>query len=348
MFHRRFKRAILVFVFLALLVLLLLFSISQFFAGREAERRFLEEKAAIIEPEPNVHTIQIGSQEQIRRFSSEVLPWADTLVPSEVNGVVLTVKIESGDAVQKDQTLVELDPRLAEIELALARARFEENQRLLAEAETLTQRSVGSRTDLAAARARSEISRSEVDLAAERLRRHTIRAPFAGVINLRLVEPGSAVATNQAIAELIDRSRLRVVFFVGENELSSFPVGKSLNLTIPSLPGKKFQPQVRFVAGAADRDNRLFRIEAILEDTVEIPARVQSIVESGVHAYRDLPFIPASAVSIIGRQPTAEVVSTSDGSEEKITRTPLEIGPEIDGQYPVLSGLQAGDRILIR
>lgn len=348
MLQRRSKRAILVFTFLSLLVLLLLFSISQFFAGREAERRYLEEKAAIVEPEPNIHTVQISSQEQVRRFSSEILPWADTLVPGEVNGVVRTVAIEAGDGVQKDQILIELDPRLSEIELAAARARYEENQRLLAEAETLTQRSVGSRTDLAAARARNAISRSEVDLAAERLRRHTVRAPFAGVINRRLVEPGSAVAVNQPIAELIDRSRLRVVFFVGENELSSFPIGKTVDLTIPSLPGKKFQPAIRFVAGAADRDNRLFRIEAILEAAPDIPARVQGIVETGVHSYRDLPFIPASAVSIVGPRPTVEVVTSSDGNEENITRTPLEIGPEIEGRYPVLSGLKAGDRILIR
>ncbi len=345
--RRRSKRAILGFLFLASLIILLLFSIANYFKGKEEKRLFQEQQAAIVQPPPNVHTVERATRNQVRRYSAEVLPWADTEVSAEVSGVILSAEVEAGARVEKGDVLVQLDPRLAELEVEQVRARHRENERLLQEAETLAARSVTTRSDLEAARARAAASQAELDTAVERLARHSIRAPFAGVINRRLVEPGSSVSINQPVAELVDMSRLRVVFHVSDMEIGDVRPGTSVELVIPALPGRTFQPEIQFLAVAADVDTRLYRVEAVLEDAEGIPARVQGRVQFAANAFRDMPFIPVSAVTISGRQAYVQKVIKT-GTDFETERTPVEIGPEVDGAYPVLSGLNAGDAVLIR
>ncbi len=346
MLSRRSKRATIGFLFTTITVLLLLFSVARYFSAKEEKRRYLEEKSALRVAEPNVVTVEAQPHIRKRRYPAELRPWLDAKVPAEVAGVVVNTAVEPGSRVRKGDVLVTLDPRMAEIEVGAWRTRHAENQRLLAEASTLKERSVASRTELEAAAARAAVSGAELESAEERLQRHTVFAPFDGVVNTRMVDVGDAVGAYQPVADLVDLNRFRAVFYVGDVEVAAFAEGQTVDLILPGMPGRVFKPVVRFVAGAAERESRLFRIEAELagEEAQGLPGRVQAVVEAEIAVYRDIPFVPAAAVAIVGRTPTVQRLLESGKTEP----AGIEIGPEIDGAYPVLSGLKTGDRIVIR
>ena len=89
----------------------------------------------------------------------------------------------------------------------------------------------------------------------------------------------------------------------------------------------------------------LFRIEAELKNPDgSIPGGLAVTVTATVQLYREALFLPTSAVRLEGTRAMVQRVSEG-GPPEAIA---IEIGPELEGRFPVLGGLTEGDRVLVR
>lgn len=344
-YSRRTKRVILGFLALGLVVGFIVVGSFRFAANTREQKRYEDEQAAMKHPEPNISVIETGSRPQIRRYAAQLKPWMEANVPSEVTGRVVDVMIEAGQTVKKDQPLIRLDDRMASIEVARTKANQDETRRLLEESSRLLKTRAISDSQYQAQVALVRIADAAFAQSQETLARHVIRAPFDGIVNARLVDVGDAININQPVAEVVDLEKLRIEFFVSENDLEAFPEGKSLDLLVPSKPGYVFEPKVDFVSRSADKATRLFRVEALLPNTeTSLPGGLQGIVSTEVDQFAGLPMVPAMAVRFIGKN-SLVWKQLPDGSAEQISIT---VGPELDGVYPVLSGLNAEDRIIIR
>lgn len=344
-YRRRTKRVILGFFVLALIVGFIVIGSFRFAEAARERQRYEEEQAAIRPPEPNIFVIETGDRPQTRRYAAQLRPWMHANVPAEVAGRVVEVMVEAGQSVSEGDPLVRLDESLSTIAAQRAQANHEEAKRLLEESARLVKTRAISDTQYHAQLAATRLAEAELAEAREVLNRHVIRAPFNGIVNNRLVDIGDAINVNQPVAELVDLERLRVEFHVSENDLSAFEIGKPLDLLVPSLPGRTFEPTVDFTSRSADQGTRLFRIEAILpNEGSRLPGGLQGIVSTEVHQFTDLPMVPALAVRFLGKN-TLVWKMTSEGTPEQVNIT---VGPELDGVYPVLSGLSAGDRVIVR
>jgi len=346
MLARRSKRAILAFIGLALTIGVLLAAVSRYFEGIEQERRLAEEKASLKQREDFVFTVAPRSVERERRFSAAVDPWLVANVPAEVAGRVAEVKVEPGSLVKKGDPLVKLDDEIASSDYRRAEAKLAELQRLLAEAETLGKNRVVSRTQVEAVRAEARQADAEEDATRARLEDHTVRAPFDGSVVERLVQVGEAVNLNQPVARMVDTSRLRVVFYVNERDVASFQPGKNVRLRLNSAPGKVFEVPVVHVARSSDEDTRLFRVEGeLLNADLALRGGLTGEATAVVGLYQDQLFIPTACVRLEGSGAYVLRVSGGEGGPDLVR---VRVGEELDGFYPVLEGLSAGDRLLVR
>ena len=359
MISRRAKRLTLGFGFLITLVILVLFSIQRYFANMEAKRRYEEELAQIKPRELYLVAAERRDEVRNRRYAARVAPWIDVEIAAEVQGRVKEVLVDVGSEVEKGDVLVRLDPKMAEIQLAAAdaallnaEAQASEFARLLKEAEALADRNVISNSELESKRASLLMGDAERDrLAAERdrlaenLDRHTIRAPFAGEVRDRTVDIGDVVNVNDPLVDLVKLDPLRIIFFVSEFEVSAFLPGKTVKLSIAGMEGEEFLPVVEHVSRSADPKSRLFRIEAALPNSESrILGGTQGIVEASVSQYGNALFIPVSAVRLMGNRAMVEKM----GADGETRLEEISIGQEMDGSYPVLSGLEEGEKVVVR
>jgi len=346
MLARRSKRAILAFAGLALLVAVLLAAIGRYFDAVEQQRRLQEEKAQLKEREDFLFTVEPRTVERERRYAAAVDPWLVAGVPAEVAGRVSAVKVEPGSVVRKGDEMVHLDDEIAASDYRRAEAKFAELQRLLAEAETLGRSRVVSRTQVEAIRAETRQADAEEDATRARLDDHTIRAPFDGSVVERLVQVGEAVNVNQPVARMVDTSRLRIVFYVNERDIASFPAGSVFRLRLPAAPGKVFEVPVVHVARAADEATRLFRVEGELANAdLSLRGGLTGEITARVGLYENQLFVPTACVRLEGSGATVLRVAPGEGGPESVR---VRVGEELDGFYPVLEGLSAGDRLLVR
>ncbi|GAB4248625.1 MAG: efflux RND transporter periplasmic adaptor subunit [Candidatus Methylacidiphilales bacterium] len=359
MLNRRTKRAFLGIIFLLGTVLVILLTVTRFFQNAELQRRAMEEAASLKPRPPVVHTVARGSQKLERTYAAQVQPWLQSDIAAEVTARVANVHVEAGSKVRQGDLLISLDDTLArhqwkaaEAAQAGAEAARKEAERRLNEARVLAQDKVVSETELKAAESELALRESELARAtaeSNRLRevveRHEIRAPFDGVVNRRLVDPGAAVNVNQTVIHLVDLDPLRVIFFVNEQELPNFKPGQKLALQRKASPDETLEPVLRFIPPSADPQTGLFRLEAELPNpNGAIPAGLQANIRAQLQFYENFLFLPAAALRWNGSR--AEVQRKQ--SEGGFVPVPVEVGPDLDGFYPVFSGLQEGDEILIR
>jgi membrane fusion protein (multidrug efflux system) len=344
-YRRRTKRILLGFLFLSALLAFIIVGSLRWQSAQKEKKRYEEEQASLQVAPPNRHTAQPGSKTQRRSYAAILRPWIEAEVPAEVAGRVVEVLVEPGETVEEGQILVRLDDRLARIAVELAQARLEEQQRLFAEASRLVKSRAISETQFQAVAAEVRVATALLAEVHERLDRHSIRAPFAGVINSRLVDQGDAVNLNEPVVQLLDLTRLRVEFHVSEQDIASFPQGRNLSLFLSYRPEEIFSPKVDFASRSADPATRLFRVEAILpNDNLQLPGGLQGIVEAELTRFENVVLVPSMAVRFFGRE--ARVVKEQpDGSTQMVEVT---VGPEIDGFYPILRGVEPGEVLLIQ
>lgn len=331
---------------LLLVVAVLLAVVARYFQAVEQQRRLDEEKASLKEREEFVFVVEPRTVERERRFAASVDPWLVASIPSEVAGRVASVDVEAGSRVNAGDPLVRLDDEIAASEVRRAEARLAELQRLFTQAEQLAKSRVVSLTEVEALRAEVRMADAEEDTAQARLQRHIIRAPFGGSVAERFVQVGEAVAVAEPVVRLVDNSRLRVVFFVNERDVASFESGAAVSLRLPAAPGRVFEAPVVHVAEASDSNTRLFRIEAELPNTdLALRGGLTGEVTAVVGLYDRQLFVPTSCVRLEGAGAYVLRLSQGEAGPESVR---VRVGEELDGFYPVLEGLSAGDRLLVR
>ena len=149
-------------------------------------------------------------------------PMQRATLSTKLTGTVISVRVREGDVVQAGQVLATLDARDLVAKDAQIAAALAEAQAVQGDAETQAGRMRALYADSAATRvqldaAETGLARANATVraslaAAEELRAvsayATVRAPFAGTVTRRLVDPGAFAAPGSPIVMLEDASRL--------------------------------------------------------------------------------------------------------------------------------------------
>jgi len=344
MLSRRNKRALLGFAAVLLILAVIISGVARFFEAQNLADQLEEERAALRPPEPLIVTAERRSLSRERAFAARLEPWAMATLMPEVAGTVIRIGAELGEIVSAGAELLVLDSSLVRPTLAAAEVQAAEAARRAAEVAVLAAGNVVSPSDRAAAQAAADAATQEVLRLREHLARHTLRAPFAGSVQRRHVERGDAAGPGQPAYVLVDTSRLRAVFHVSATERASLLPGTEIRVEAGPAGTPPLTARVRFLAPAAGPDGR-FRVEAVLDPAPpEAPAGSAVIARATIRTHVDTLFVPAAAVRFDGAKPVVRRLDAA-GVETQVV---VEISPEIDGQHPVRSGLNEGDRLVIR
>ncbi len=184
---------------------------------------------------------------------------------AETNGTVEAVLVRPGSRVASGQALVRLDPRpfdlaIREAQAALAEARIRLQGNLASDSILLTPGE--DRERLKNAVALSGVPAAEVRLERARLdlERAVITAPFSGVVDRVDVAEGSRLSPGQAVATVVDMTRLRVEAQVLEHDLPYIKVGGEAVVTTPGMSGAPVRGRIQALLPLVDTLTRSGRV----------------------------------------------------------------------------------------
>jgi len=283
-------------------------------------------------------------------------PWSDTVhalgtvkaresvtVTAKVSETVQDVHFDSGDVVAAGAPLVTLSGQAEIAGLAEAQAAANEAQQLYQRQSELAGQQLIARSALDSQRATRDAARARVAQMRAQIGDRTIRAPFAGVLGLRQVSPGTLVTPGTAIATLDDTARVYVDFPVPEAMLANLAAGQSLTGRSVAYPGRTFDGVVSTIDARIDPATRAVVVRGDFANP-DRALRPGMLMQVSLHRpERQALLVPEIAVVQIGNSSFVYRVRPDDTVE----RADIRIGGRRNGMAEVLAGLEVGDRIVV-
>lgn len=271
-------------------------------------------------------------------------------------GLVTRVLVEPGDWVNAGQVLATVDRsvqsqtaqsqaaniRVAQADLSLAQAELDRAQQLLARgfvSKADIDRKTATR-DAAAARVR--VAQAQLSETQARNRRLDIRAPAAGLVLTRAVEPGQIVSAGSGtLFRVAQGGQMELRAQLAEADLQRIPVGARAEVT-PVGMDRVFSGEVWQVSPVIDPQTRqgVARI-ALSFDRALRPGGFASarIMAGGAVA----PLLPQSAIQSDAKGNYVYILNAKDEAERRAVTT----GEVSDAGVAIASGLEGTERVVL-
>ena len=322
----------------AVVVGLVIWIVSGRFGGSAVEETGVDDAAAPMRV--TVQSSQAMSTTRTIVSSARTEPDRWIELKAETEGQVVSIGLERGATAREGQTIVQLDMRDREAQLAEAEALIRQRELEFQAAERLVEDRFISDAELAGRNAMLVAARAARERIALDIERTRIRAPFASVVFDRLVEIGDYVATGDPIAQLVDVDPIIVVGDINERDIGALAVGNTGRARI--LGGPEVEGRIRYLAPVADESTRSFRVE------LEIP-NAQASLTIGTSAELLL-----GAESITAHELSSALLTLADDgtvggkivdAQNRVRVVPIAIA-EATGGRALVTGLPAQARII--
>ena len=263
-------------------------------------------------------------------------------VRPEVAGRITAIMFNEGQRVTKGATLIRLDPSINEADVEQARANLKLGRSKFDRATDLAKSNFISGQAKDEAENNLQVAQASLQLAEAKLAKMEIKAPFSGIIGLRVVSIGDYVKEGQDVVNLEAIDLLKVDFRVPEIYMRQVQVGQALEIALDALPGKTYEGKVFAINPLVDATGRSIVIRAQVKnaDTALRPgmfARVRLITRD----QQDALVVPEQAIVPQGDE--QYVFKVVDG---KASRTKVAVGQRRDGKVEIVGGLAAGDTVV--
>ena len=272
-------------------------------------------------------------------------------VSADLPGTVARVAFESGRGVRKGEVLAELDTRQERAQLAaieaqqeLARLNYNRLKGLLAD-RVISQ----AEFDRAAADQKETDARlGEVHATIER---KTIRAPFDGVLGIRLVNLGQYLAAGDAVVPLQSLHPIYVNFGVPQQDIGQIRVGHRIQVTARDVAGVAFSGRVTALDSIVDQATRNVQVQATLPNTTgQLRSGMFVQTELLLGASQSVIAVPASAINYAPFGDSVFVVTDLKGQKGETYRGVrqqfVKLGGSRGDQVAIVSGVSAGDEVV--
>ncbi|MEH2180326.1 efflux RND transporter periplasmic adaptor subunit [Nostoc sp.] len=184
-------------------------------------------------------------------------------------------------------------------------------------------------------------------------------SPITGVVTEKVTEPGNLLQAGNEVLKIGDFNRVKVVVQVSELELAQIQVGQSVQVRLDAFPKQVLIGRVTRISPAADATARLIPVEVLIPNTQGnigsgLLARVnfENQTQQRVVVPQTAIQKQAGAAKEAGKEqenPSGMlfVVKDTDGKTKVATRA-VTLGKRADSKVEILSGLQAGERYVVR
>jgi membrane fusion protein (multidrug efflux system) len=339
-------------------LLLALLTIVLSACGSESPQPQSERPAAKV----SVAIVELTDTVQVGTYAARLRSTGEVEVRAQVGGILEQRLYTEGALVEKGDTLFQIDPeayrlalRRAKAELDEAKANRIQAERDLHRIKALFARKIVSKDDMDTADSRMQVTEAQLkraqsaaDDAGRILGYSRVEAPVTGISRLEAVAEGNLVQPGTLLTTLVPLDPIELHFTLPAKDArlrrnaDSAPQTVSLILEGGHIYEQK--GQLDFTASHINPATDTIGLRAIFPNpSGELLPGQFARVRIPLRTFHDVFLIDPKAVSEGSNGPQ---VFTINGENKAIAR-PLELGPILNGNQVVLSGLQAGDQMVV-
>ena len=279
----------------------------------------------------------------------------------EVSGRMLARIVEEGQIVEAGEVVANLDPRDYVSQRDGARARRDTAKADYDRYATAFEKNAVTEQQVSRSKGYFDITQAELDIAKKALQDTELRAPFGGRIVRRLVDDFANVRQKEPVLVLQDESSLELRVAVaerdwarGETDISRDELTRRVNprVEIASLRGRLFPAYVKELSNSADPVTRTYEVTFGFESPTDVnvsPGMTGKVIVDLYTENRAEGQTPVSVPSnaVVADEEGNPFVWVVDSSTMRVAKRAVEPGELSGAAVPILSGLSAGDVVVI-
>ena len=266
-------------------------------------------------------------------------------ITSSTTELITRVLFADGQLVSAGAPLVELQAREEDAAIIEARANVNQAQREYDRYRALADRGVAPQVMLEQAETALETAQASLQAAQARRGDRVIRSPFSGRVGLTTVTPGTLINPGAVITTLDDTSTIRVDFPLPERYLNLLRPGAQLTATADAYGDEPFTGRIALIDTRVNETTRAATARAEFPNPggrIRPGMLMRVAVQQG---QRQSAAVPESAVPYAGAGAFVyRIAPGQNGSTAQ--RVEVETGAVENGFVEILSGIEAGDRIV--
>ncbi len=202
-----------------------------------------------------------------------------------------------------------------------------------------------ARAQVALGEAQLEQARAALEVARKSLRDSTIKAPVAGEIQKKYVNPGAYVEPSTPVFSVVDNGTLELECPVASADLGSIRAGQAVAFTVNSYPGEAMTGRVIDLNPAVEAETRSAKVRVRVENSRgKLKAGMFAEGEIRTGTATEAIVIPSQAVYRDDRSAKSSYVFVAEGS--KAVKRAVRIGRERDSKLEIIEGLNPGDLLV--
>lgn len=294
-----------------------------------------------------VTAIERGTIRGQIRASSTIEAELQVTVHAESTGRITSLTLQEGDTLELDDVIARIRRDAQSIGLERAASSLADAERELARVEKLFQQGYASQADYDAAL--STLDRAQIDRKdrGRDLSNTVIKAPIAGIVTQRFVDPGAFVTNGAQVVEITDFSTLVARVYVPEKELDRLAVGQLAEVVGKAAADRKGSGTIKRIAPVVDATTGTVKLTIALPESLAggpkgfLPGMYAEVTMT-TEVRENVPLVPKPALV---REDELTFVFVADGDRAKKVR--ITTGLADNDFIEVTEGLEAGARIIV-
>ncbi len=306
----------------------------------------------------DVATVEQRALSRSLPLSGSLTPLVQATVKSRVSGDVLEVRVREGQKVAKGEVLARIDIRnlgaqfdsqrasldKARADLALAKINSETNALMLKEKFISKNAYDSAQSAYDAAAASVKVAEAQARLAQIGLDDAVVRAPIAGIISQRMVQPGEKVSPDSPMLAIVDLGQLELEAPAPASEIPAVRIGQTGSFKVGGYGERVFTAKVERINPSTDAGTRSIKLYLSVDNA-------DGALRGGMFAQGELvldqsapsPTVPTSAI-----RSDSGVTYVLAVEQDKLVRHTVTLGLKTDDAsfVEVRDGIGVGTQVL--
>lgn len=290
----------------------------------------------------NAQVLKYENLADIIRVKGLLIPDEEVDLSFETSGKITEIHFKEGSNVKKGQLLAKVNDKPLQAELQKLKAQVPLAEDRVFRQKALLAKDAVSQEAYESVNTELEKLKADIELAKTRIAQTELRAPFDGVIGLRLVSEGTYASPSIIISRLTKISPLKIEFSVNESDVSNVKPGTPLTFTLENN-SNNYQATVYAVESDLDKLTLSLKARALYANPGgSLKPGLSASIEIKKQEIKNTLLIPSLAIIAEMGRDIAYVYK--DGRAHQVV---VKKGMRTASSIQILNGLNVGDTLLV-
>ena len=173
----------------------------------------------------------------------------------------------------------------------------------------------------------------------------TLRSPLEGIVTTKHAVDGMEVKSGMNLYTVADLSRIWVNADIFEYEVPWIAVGQKATMTLSYAPGRSYVGQVEYIYPYLEEKTRTIKVRIVFDNSdYQLKPGMYTNVVLETSPKKNVVAAPSEAVLFSGSRNLVIVALGTGRFAPRDVTIGIESG---DGYYEIISGLEAGEKIVL-